>query len=103
MKNTTILIILLLVVSSTLYIKQREGMEILPIIDETTEEELTGDSLIKTNQINNINKKIKDMTVDYKVFNDETTNMANQQKSIFYVLAFITAIVVMFTLYYFLK
>lgn len=103
MKNTTILIILLLFVSSTLYIKEREGMNTLPMIDPNTNEELSGDSLIKTNQINNINKKIKDMTVDYTVFNTETSNMANQQKSIFYVLSVLTVITVIFTMYYFLK
>ena len=43
------------------------------------------------------------MKVDYKVFNDETTNMANQQISIFYLLAVITAVVLIFTMYYLLK
>jgi hypothetical protein len=99
MKNTTILIILLLFVSSTLYIKQREGLEIAPLSTDG----IKGVNLDKINTINDINRKINDMKVDYKVFNDETTNMANQQISIFYLLAVITAVVLIFTMYYLLK
>jgi len=94
MKNTTILIVLLLIVSSTLYLKQKEGLD-------TTG--LTGDSLQKTLIINNINGKINDMTVDYNVFNNETTNMAKQQELLFYIMSVITSVVVIFTIYYILK
>jgi mannose/fructose/N-acetylgalactosamine-specific phosphotransferase system component IID len=94
MKNTTILIILLLIVSSTLYFKNKEGLDTAG---------LTGDSLQKTVIINDINGKIIDMNVDYKVFNDETTNMARQQKLIFYIMSGITSVAVLFTIYYILK
>ena len=40
------------------------------------------------------------MNVDYKVFNDETTNMARQQKLIFYIMSGITSVAVLFTIYY---
>jgi hypothetical protein len=102
MKNTTILIILLLFVSSTIYIKEREGLA-PQFSNDGYDASNNKASIEKHNIMNDINSKINGMDVDYKVFNDETTNMAKQQQSYYYVLSVITAIVVIFTLYYFLK
>jgi hypothetical protein len=94
MKNTTILIILLLIVSCTVYLKDREAFETAG---------LSGDSLQKTLIMNDINGKINNMNVDYNVFKNETTNMAKQQQLIFYIMSVITMLVVLFTIYYILK
>ena len=86
MKNTTILIVLLLIVCLVLYSKNYENFE--------------GDSAKKNELIKNIDKKAMSMDVDYKVFNNETTNMAKQQIAYFYVLSVVTGVVVLATSYY---
>ena len=94
MKNTTILIILLLVVSSTLYIKQKEGL---------TDEQALNDLNTKNKLIDDISGISLNMTVDYNVFKNETTNMSKQELMIFYVLIVVTSIILAFTMYYVIK
>lgn len=86
MKNTTILLIILLIVSVALYNKKKENM--------------IGDSAKKNELITEIDRKIQTSDNDFKVFNDETTNMANQQTAYFYVLSVVTGVVVLATGYY---
>ena len=87
MKNTTILITILLVTSLIMFIKTKEKFT-------------NNDSEIKNNLIHNIDKTIDKMNNNYKVFNDETANMANKQTTIFVVLSIITLLVFIFTIWY---
>ena len=87
MKNTTILISILLVTTLIMFIKTKEQFE-------------NNDSEIKNNLIHNIDTIIDKMNNNYKVFNDETTNMANKQTTIFVGLSIITLLVFIFTIWY---
>jgi hypothetical protein len=87
MKNTTILISILLVTTLIMFIKTKEQFE-------------NNDSEIKNNLIHNIDTIIDKMNNNYKVFNDETANMANKQTTIFVVLSIITLLVFIFTIWY---
>ena len=87
MKNTTILISILLVTTLIMFIKTKEQFE-------------NNDSEIKNNLIHNIDTTIDKMNNNYKVFNDETANMANKQTTIFVVLSIITLLVFIFTIWY---
>ena len=87
MKNTTILISILLVTTLIMFIKTKEQFE-------------NNDSEIKNNLIHNIDTTIDKMNNNYKVFNDETTNMANKQTTIFVGLSIITLLVFIFTIWY---
>jgi uncharacterized membrane protein (DUF106 family) len=87
MKNTTILITILLVTSLIMFIKTKEKFT-------------NNDSEIKNNLIHNIDTTIDKMNNNYKVFNDETANMANKQTTIFVVLSIITLLVFIFTIWY---
>ena len=87
MKNTTILISILLVTTLIMFIKTKEQFE-------------NNDSEIKNNLIHNIDTTIDKMNNNYKVFNDETANMANKQTTIFVGLSIITLLVFIFTIWY---
>ena len=87
MKNTTILITILLVTSLIMFIKTKEKFT-------------NNDSEIKNNLIHNIDTTIDKMNNNYKVFNDETANMANKQTTIFVGLSIITLLVFIFTIWY---
>jgi preprotein translocase subunit SecY len=87
MKNTTILITILLVTSLIMFIKTKEKFT-------------NNDSEIKNNLIHNIDTTIDKMNNNYKVFNDETANMANKQITIFVGLSIITLLVFIFTIWY---
>lgn len=87
MKNTTILITILLVTSLIMFIKTKEQFE-------------NNDSEIKNKLIHNIDTTIDKMNNNYKVFNDETENMANKQTTIFVILSILTLLVFIFTSWY---
>jgi preprotein translocase subunit SecY len=87
MKNTTILISILLVTTLIMFIKTKEQFE-------------NNNSEIKNNLIHNIDTTIDKMNNNYKVFNDETANMANKQTTIFVGLSIITLLVFIFTIWY---
>ena len=85
MKNTTILLITLLIVCLVLFIRIKEPYDNIDV---------------KTELIDNIDTTKNSMTTDYKDLNNETINMENQQTIIFYMLSITTGIVVLFTVYY---
>ena len=87
MKNTTILISILLVTSLIMFIKTKEQFE-------------NNDSENKNKLIHNIDTTIDKMNNNYKVFNNETENMANKQTTIFVGLSIITLLVFIFTSWY---
>jgi hypothetical protein len=94
MKNT-ILIIILLVVCLVLFKKTKEGFD--NIINNGNS---TGNSDIKNELVNNIDNTRNKMKNDYKVFNDETATMANDQYNKFMILSIVTLTALIGTIIY---
>jgi hypothetical protein len=92
MKNT-ILILILLCVCLVLFKKTREGFD--NIINNNI-----SNSNIKNELVNNIDNTRNKMKNDYKVFNDETSTMANNEYTKFMILSSVTIIVLIGTIIY---
>ena len=92
MKNT-ILILILLCVCLVLFKKTREGFD--NIINNNI-----SNSNIKNELVNNIDNTRNKMKNDYKVFNDETSTMANNEYTKFMILSSATIIVLIGTIIY---
>ena len=93
--NSTILIILLLVVCLVLFKKTKEGFD--NIINNGNS---NGNSDIKNALINNMENTRNKMKNDYKVFNDETATMANDQYNKFMILSIVTLTALIGTIIY---
>jgi hypothetical protein len=87
MKNTTILISILLLTTLIMFIKTKEKFT-------------NNDSQVKNNLINTIDTTINKMNHNYKVFENETDNMAKKQTTIFIGLSIVTILLLIFTIWY---
>ena len=87
MKNTTILISILLLTTLIMFIKTKEKFT-------------NNDSQTKNNLVNTIDTTIDKMNHNYKVFENETANMAKKQTTIFIVLSIVTILLLIFTIWY---
>jgi hypothetical protein len=87
MKNTTILISILLLTTLIMFIKTKEKFT-------------NNDSQVKNNLINTIDTTINKMNHNYKVFENETANMAKKQTTIFIGLSIVTILLLIFTIWY---
>ena len=87
MKNTTILISILLLTTLIMFIKTKEKFT-------------NNDSQVKNNLINTIDTTIHKMNHNYKAFENETANMAKKQITIFIGLSIVTILLLIFTIWY---
>jgi len=87
MKNTTILISILLLTTLIMFIKTKEKFT-------------NNDSQIKNNLVNTIDTTIDKMNHNYKAFENETANMAKKQTTIFIGLSIVTILLLIFTIWY---
>jgi hypothetical protein len=87
MKNTTILISILLLTTLIMFIKTKEKFT-------------NNDSQVKNNLVNTIDTTIDKMNHNYKAFENETANMAKKQTTIFIGLSIVTILLLIFTIWY---
>ena len=67
---------------------------------KTKEKFTNNDSQTKNNLVNTIDTTIDKMNHNYKVFENETANMAKKQTTIFIVLSIVTILLLIFTIWY---